>query len=238
MIRTNQQRRWFANASSLGPGRKRLRRFTTANAVGEIMLRFLKKLFQNRAAGGSEQTLAERNGAEERRRQGETHLEQFLAEVRDYAIFLLDRHGNVTSWNAAAARLKGYQAEEVIGRHFSIFYPEDRVAAGWPANELEVAATTGRFEDENWRLRKDGTRFWANVVITALRDEGGEISGFLKITRDLTQRQRAEENARRLLQEEAARRAAEASALEAQRAQREERRHREQLRVTLASIGD
>src|SRR5262249_20579199 len=126
----------------------------------------------------------------------------------------------------------------IIGQHFSRFYPEEAVAPGFPADELKVAAATGRFEDEGWRLRKDGSRFWADVVITALRDHAGQVRGFLKITRDLTERKLAEENARRLLQEEAARKAAEASAHEAQRAHEEERRYREQLHVTLFSIGD
>ncbi len=158
--------------------------------------------------------------------------------VRDYAIFLLDREGNVSSWNAGAERIKGYRAEEIIGEHFSCFYPKEVISSGWPAHELQMAAATGRFEDEGWRIRKDGSRFWANVVITALVDEQGALWGFAKITRDLTDRRQAEESARRLLQEEAARQAAEASALVAQRAKEEERRQREQLRVTLSSIGD
>jgi PAS domain S-box-containing protein len=194
------------------------------------MLNFLKWLFRTRTA--------EPPAPGESLRRSEEHFDQLVAGVRDYAIFLLDRQGNVLSWNAGAQRIKGYRADEIIGRHFSCFYPADVVAAGWPAHELDVAAATGRFEDEGWRIRKDGSRFWANVVITALRDESGAVRGFLKITRDLTERRQAEENARRLLQEEAARHAAETLALEAQRAQREEQRHREQLRVTLTSIGD
>src|SRR5438105_9752970 len=166
------------------------------------------------------------------------HFDQLVAEVRDYAIFLLDPTGIVLTWNAGAERMKGYRAEEIIGQHFSRFYPSESVAAGWAAHELSVAANSGRFEDEGWRVRKDGSRFWANVVITALRDPAGGIRGYLKITRDLTDRRKAEENARRLLQEEAARRAAESSLLKAERAEREERRQREQLHVTLASIGD
>jgi PAS domain S-box-containing protein len=211
------------------------------------MLEFLKKLFRQRttdprsAERGDkplQAAVAGHHRAESNLRQCEEHFEQLVAGVRDYAIFLLDRHGNISSWNAGAERIKGYRPEEIVGQHFSRFYPEDAVATGWPAHALSVAAKTGRFEDEGWRVRKDGSRFWASVVITALRDESGEVRGFLKITRDLTDRKQAEENARRLLQEETARQAAEASAREARRAQREESRQREQLRVTLTSIGD
>jgi PAS domain S-box-containing protein len=137
-------------------------------------------------------------------------LYQLLVEsVRDYAIFLLDPEGHVATWNAGAERIKGYHADEIIGRHFSVFYPEERVAERFPQYELEVAAREGRFEDEGWRIRKDGSRFWANVVITALRDETGTLVGFAKVTRDLTERRAAEEQARRLAAEQAARAEAE-----------------------------
>ncbi len=111
----------------------------------------------------------------------------------DYAIFALDPDGYILSWNAGAQRIKGYTAAEVIGQHFSIFYPRELVAGGFPEFELRTAANTGRFEDEGWRIRKDGSRFWANVVITALRNERGELTGFAKVTRDLTERREAEE---------------------------------------------
>ena len=131
--------------------------------------------------------------------------------VRDYAIFALDPAGNVASWNEGARRIKGYEPEEIIGKHFSIFYPPERVAEHWPEHELEVAAREGRFEDEGWRVRKDGSRFWANVVITALRDTERELVGFAKVTRDLTERRdaqlRAVESARRLAASEEANRA-------------------------------
>ncbi|HET9004205.1 MAG TPA: PAS domain-containing sensor histidine kinase [Gemmatimonadaceae bacterium] len=129
--------------------------------------------------------------------------------VRDYAIFALDPTGHVLSWNAGAQRFKGYRAEEIIGKHFSVFYPlEDQ----WkPPLELDIATATGRFEEEGWRLRKDGSRFWANVVITALRDEKGTLVGFAKVTRDLTERKIAEqqklEDARRVAISEDANRA-------------------------------
>ena len=112
--------------------------------------------------------------------------------VRDYAIFALDPQGIVMSWNAGAERIKGYTAEEIIGHHFSRFYPEEANRTGWPMTELRFAAAEGRFEDEGWRLRKDGSRFWANVVITALHDEEGSLRGFAKVTRDMTERRRLE----------------------------------------------
>ncbi len=149
----------------------------------------------------------------------------------DYAIFRLDPAGYIVSWNPGAERLKGYKAEEIIGQHFSHFYPQEAIDRGWPAHELEVAQAVGRFEDEGWRVRKDGSQFWANVVITALRDEAGNLLGFSKITRDMTERKKAEENARRLVEETTARRLAEENARLIQE-------QRERLHVTLASIGD
>ena len=120
-----------------------------------------------------------------------------IDSVIDYAIFALDKDGYVLSWNEGARRFKGYEAHEIIGKHFSVFYPKELVEEGFPAFELRTAANTGRFEDEGWRVRKDGTRFWANVVITALRDkETGELLGFGKVTRDLTERREAEESLR------------------------------------------
>jgi PAS domain S-box-containing protein len=134
-----------------------------------------------------------------------------VASVCDYGIFALDPTGRVATWNDGAARIKGYTADEIIGCHFSKFYPADDLAAGKPAMELQTASEVGRFEDEGWRLRNDGTRFWANVVITALRDENGHLVGFAKVTRDLTERRAAElqrvEDARQLADAEAANRA-------------------------------
>ena len=124
--------------------------------------------------------------------------------AKDYAIFLLDPQGHVASWNPGAERIKGYKADEIIGQHFSTFYPQEAIDRGWPAHELKVAAAEGRFEDEGWRVRKDGSQFWANVVITALHDEPASCVGFSKITRDLTERKKSEENARRLAEETAA----------------------------------
>ncbi|MFL5618901.1 MAG: PAS domain-containing sensor histidine kinase [Gemmatimonadaceae bacterium] len=139
-------------------------------------------------------------------------LYQLVVEsVRDYAIFVLDPEGRVCSWNEGARRIKGYEAQEILGRHFSVFYPEETRSAGFPDYELEVARAEGRFEDEGWRVRKDGTQFWANVVITALHGEDGSLIGFAKVTRDLTERraaqQREVEDARRLAESEASNRA-------------------------------
>jgi PAS domain S-box-containing protein len=137
-----------------------------------------------------------------------------VATVRDYAIFALDATGHVLTWNAGAEHLKGYKAHEIIGRHFSVFYPPEDIAAGKPRVELVGAARDGRIEDEGWRVRKDGTRFWANVVVTALRDDQGRVVGFAKVTRDLTERRAAETQAVRLAAEQAAREAAEARSAE------------------------
>jgi PAS domain S-box-containing protein len=130
--------------------------------------------------------------------------------VRDYAIFALDSAGYVLSWNAGAERFKGYEASEIIGRHFSVFYPEEDIASGKPQLELEIAERDGRVEDEGWRVRKDGTRFWANVVITALRAPDGTLTGFAKVTRDLTERRAAHlqqlNDARRLAESQEANR--------------------------------
>jgi PAS domain S-box-containing protein len=119
----------------------------------------------------------------------------------DYALISLDCEGRVVSWNAGAERIKGYRAEEIIGEHFSCFYPPEAVERGWPDHELKGAALQGRFEDEGWRVRKDGSPFWANVVITVLRNGAGEAVGFSKLTRDLTERKRAEDAIRRLNEE-------------------------------------
>lgn len=133
----------------------------------------------------------------------ESELFRLLVQgVRDYGIFMLDPGGHVVSWNTGAERIKGWAAEEIIGRHFSTFYPPEDVRAGKPEWELRVAKAEGALEDEGWRVRKDGTRFWANVIITALYDDTGELRGFGKVTRDMTERRRAEQqltDRRRLL---------------------------------------
>ena len=118
--------------------------------------------------------------------------------VTDYAIYMLDATGHIASWNAGAERFKGYAAHEVIGRHFSIFYTDEDIRSGIPVTALQTSERTGKFEAEGWRVRKDGTQFWANVVLTALRDETGELVGFGKVTRDLTARRREDRKSTRL----------------------------------------
>lgn len=132
--------------------------------------------------------------------QSERIFRMLVEGARDYAIFLLDPSGNIASWNLGAERIKGYSAAEIIGKHFSIFYPESDKSAGKPGYELKVAAETGRFEDEGWRIRKDGTRFWASVVISKIVGEEGNLVGFGKITQDLSERRLAEERYRRLVE--------------------------------------
>ena len=116
-----------------------------------------------------------------------------VESVKDYAIIMLDPTGHVASWNAGAERFKGYRAEEIIGKHFSCFYPAEAIQRGLPEQELKVAAKEGRFEDESWRVRKGGEKFWASVIISALRDKDGTLRGYSKVTRDLTERKQAEE---------------------------------------------
>ncbi|MBX4967994.1 PAS domain S-box-containing protein [Rhizobium binae] len=143
--------------------------------------------------------LTERKAAQTAIRQSEEQFRRLVQGVSDYAIYMLDPEGNVSSWNFGAERIKGYRPDEIIGRHFSTFYtPEDR-AAGLPEAALRVARAEGRFEREGWRVRKDGTRFWASVVVDVIRGDDGEVLGFAKITRDITEKmetQRALEQAR------------------------------------------
>jgi PAS domain S-box-containing protein len=141
---------------------------------------------------GGERRQRER-GVRQGSSRGADSLHLLVDSVIDYGIFTLDVDGHVESWNVGAERLKGWTADEIIGRHFSTFYPEEDVQANKPDDELAMAVATGRFEDEGWRIRKDGSRFWANVVITALRGEDGRLQGFGKVTRDLTDRRRGEE---------------------------------------------
>jgi PAS domain S-box-containing protein len=132
-----------------------------------------------------------------------------VESIEDYAIFLLDPAGHVLSWNVGAERIKGYAPSEIIGEHFSVFYTPEERTAGRPMDLLRQAAEQGRVEDEGWRVRRDGTRFWADVVVTALLDEDGEPTAFAKITKDLTARRAAEQQQRTLLAEQRARAAAE-----------------------------
>jgi PAS domain S-box-containing protein len=157
--------------------------------------------------------LTERRRSQEILQQSEERFQRLVQSVKDYGIFMLDPEGYIASWNEGAQRINGYTAAEIVGRHFSVFYPAEDIARGKPEYELRVAAAEGRFEDEGWRIRKDGSRFWSNVIITALHDDNGELIGYAKVTRDLTERRRSEEraiaDARRIAAEEAARFAAE-----------------------------
>lgn len=121
----------------------------------------------------------------------EAQFRLLVEAVQDYAIFMLDPTGHIRTWNLGAQRIKQYAAGEIIGKHFSIFYPEEDTRNGKPQWELDVAQKEGRFEDEGWRVRKDGSRFWANMIITALRDKTGRLVGFGKVTRDFTERMEA-----------------------------------------------
>ncbi len=137
-------------------------------------------------------------------RETERRFRMLVEAVQDYAIFTLDAHGHVNSWNVGAERLKGYKADEILGRHFSAFYPPEDIADGKPQRELSIAIQEGRVEDEGWRLHKDGSRFWANVVITATKDAHGGVIGFSKVTRDFTERmqtQKALQDSQRKLQD-------------------------------------
>jgi PAS domain S-box-containing protein len=132
----------------------------------------------------------------------ETDLFRLLVHsIRDYAIFVLDPSGRVLTWNPGAQALKGYAAEEIVGKHFSTFYPSEAIQSGWPERELALAVKDGRFADEGWRVKKDGSTFWASVIITPLRSANGKLSGFAKITQDLTDRRRTEERVQGLNRE-------------------------------------
>jgi rsbT co-antagonist protein RsbR len=128
-------------------------------------------------------------------------LKILVDSVREYAIIMLDPKGQLVSWSPAAERLKGYTAEEIIGKHISVFCTPEDMASGKTERELETATREGRFEDEGWRVRKDGTKFWANVVVTALRDVNGTLRGFGNVTRDLSQRRESEERIKRQAKE-------------------------------------
>jgi PAS domain S-box-containing protein len=179
--------------------------------------------------------MSERREAEEKLRQNTEVFRLLVSSVRDYAIFMLDPNGNVATWNAGAQAIKGYKPEEIIGRHFSTFYPEEDKDK--PARELAIAREKGSVEDEGWRVRKDGSRFWANVVITAVFDRRGALRGFAKVTRDMTDRKEAEETRQALLEQREARLVAEAERRRAEdsyRIAQEANRAKDEFLMTLS----
>jgi PAS domain S-box-containing protein len=178
-----------------------------------------------------------RRHAEEELRQSSEVFQLLVSAVRDYAIFMLDPNGNIATWNKGAERIKGYSPDEIIGSHFSRFYTEEDKANHKPERELEIAREQGSVEDEGWRVRKDGTRFWANVVITAVFDRSGELRGFAKVTRDISDRKEAEETRRALLEQREARLLAEEERRRAEdsyRVSQEANRAKDEFLMTLS----
>jgi len=147
-----------------------------------------------------EREIAKRKRTEAVLRHSEERFRLLVEKVRDYAILMLTQEGRIASWNAGAEHIGGYRAEEIVGEHFSCLYPTEDIKQGKPKRDLQLATTEGQVEDEGWRIRKDGTRFWANVVITALHDANGQLVGFSMITRDLSERRQAEQKFRALLE--------------------------------------
>ena len=164
------------------------KRVEKAAEVASLMLKTAAEVAQRKV----KETAVERERANTALRESEERLRLLIDGAKDYAIIMLTADGRITSWNEGARRLKGWDEQEILGRHFSVFYPEETVASGHPEHELEIAVAEGRFAEEGWRVRKDGSRFMADVVITAIRAESGELRGFSKVTRDITESMRAE----------------------------------------------
>jgi two-component system, NtrC family, sensor kinase len=142
---------------------------------------------------GFVEDITQRKRAEKALKESEERLRLVIEGVKDYAIFMLDKNGYVASWNSGAEKILGYEAQEIIGQSFEYFFPDDEIAQSWPFQGLKIAISVGRFEVEGWRIRKDGSKFWANVITTALYDDNGNLQGFCKVTRDITERKQAQE---------------------------------------------
>lgn len=179
-LRTGEPR----NLGDISYGDERIRQGIYSVQIFPLPGNFLGVAFEN---------VTNRRQAEQTIRESEERLRLLVQSVREYAIFNLDPKGDVVTWNDGAERLKGYRAEEILGKHFSAFYPPEDIATGKPERILAQAAESGQVEDEGWRIRKDGSRFWANVVVTALRNSKGTLQGFAKVTRDMTERHGKEE---------------------------------------------
>jgi PAS domain S-box-containing protein len=176
--------RELKNLGDISYGDEHIRQGIYAVRVFPLAQEFLAVTFEN---------VTERRRTEQRIRESEEDFRLLVEGVKEYALFQLDPTGHVVSWNAGAEKLKGYEAQEIIGKHFAVFYPPEDMERGKPAEKLAEAVQNGQSEDEGWRIRKDGSRFWANVVITALRDAEGNLQGFAKLTRDMSeQREKVE----------------------------------------------
>jgi hypothetical protein len=188
---------WYGGALALGGS-------VQVGGVGGVFAfnQPMTPLFDSASAGYPPEPIY--GGGQSSRGISDEQYRLIVQSIKDYAVFMLTPEGRIASWNEGARLIKGYTAPEVLGRSFEIFYPAEAVAEGFPKKELKEAARVGRFEDEGWRIRRDGSRFWANVVITAMHDQWGNLVGFAKITRDLTSRREGEEQARQLAAEQAA----------------------------------
>ncbi|MFI7675725.1 PAS domain S-box protein [Actinophytocola sp. NPDC049390] len=171
----------------------RLRKDGTRFWANVIITPLFDESGELRGFGKVTRDMTERRNTEQALRESEERFRLLVQGVRDYGVFMLDPAGHIISWNVGAQRISGYEEQEILGQHFSIFYPSEDISDGKPQRELREAITEGRLEDEGWRLRKDGTRFWANVIITPLFDESGKLRGFGKVTRDMTERRNTEQ---------------------------------------------
>jgi PAS domain S-box-containing protein len=178
------------SAEDTGPWRHRKK----SGEIIDVQIRSYPLKFDSRSARIVVATdITEKKRAEDALKQSEERFRMIIANIKDYSVITLDPEGKVTSWNGAAERITGYRAEDTLHKHVSIFYIPEEVAIGKPTIELETAIKAGRFEDDGWRVRKDGSRFWANVVVTPLQDQVGRVRGFVKITRDTTEKRKAEQ---------------------------------------------